>query len=172
MRFGTLGASGGRGVSEEVPVADDARRYRLVSDFGPAEVGKGRAVVWRGFRVFKSLATDDSAPASRAKRVSNALTRPPFDYRQHTLFDYPTVIAGKWSTGDWQRFNSMASVHVPNCDLACWHGYNDAWPGTNGVQTEEHTARELVDLFLRESEIDAVNGTSTRVLRIDRKSVV
>ena len=134
---------------------------------GKTEVGKKKETRWDGFRIFKPVATSADEPSTREKRALNAVANPAFDYHRQTLFDYPTIIAGKLDKADWRPHNRLASVHIPRCNLECWHCYNDAWPGSEGVSIEPPvTARQIIDHFLEQWGFDGKLGLSTRVLRI------
>ncbi|MBA7526643.1 hypothetical protein ES705_18810 [subsurface metagenome] len=111
------------------------------------------------FRVF------ESAKPERGRKLNIDPTHD-FDPYNDSLMDYASIIGHKLKK-PWQKFNRLISVHVPLCPNDCWHCYV---PKNLYIESEKHydelTAKEIVDHFLDQRDVDKHQGKDSNVLRV------
>ncbi len=128
-----------------------AKSYRIVKDFGEAEVrSKSKSDLPKLFREWESvpsLCALTQEKWHRPRRRVNTVGHPPFDIYSEWLMDFATISADLRGRTDWQNFRRLILLQVPCCPFTCWYCFNDAWHGAPKITTGSAQPAHILTRF-------------------------
>jgi uncharacterized Fe-S cluster-containing radical SAM superfamily protein len=140
-------------------------RYLILRDYSGTYIQKQmeseERMVDPIFRVF------DAVKPERGRKLN---VNPIYEFSVHndSLFDYGSIIGHKLRK-PWHMFNRLIAIHIPLCPNDCWHCYVPKELYVTDQLSKHHialTAREIVDLFKKQQDLDQNQKKDSNVLRI------